>query len=59
MDRCKNCDYGVYSPIQDEQIGHEGKMIENWECDHTNEEIRKQSKEKGWAESCPEYSEKE
>ena len=59
MDKCENCEHGVYSPIRDEQIGHQGMFIENWICNHPDDEIRKKSKLKGWAESCPEYIAKE
>ena len=55
MKECKNCKYGVYAPIRDEQVGHERRRIDNWECEHPNEGIRKQSKQKGWAKECPEF----
>ncbi len=55
MDKCENCEHGVYSPIRNEEIGHQGRFIDNWICDHPNDEIKKKSKQKGWAESCPEF----
>jgi len=55
MDKCENCEYAVYSPIPNEQIGHEGKSIDNWDCGHPNEEIQRKSRQKGWSETCPEF----
>lgn len=58
MNKCENCKYGLYSPVPDEQIGHQGRFIENWECNHPDDEIKKKSIQKGWAETCPEFKTK-
>ena len=58
MDKCKNCQFGSYEPIPDEQIGHKGQYLENWECEHPNPEIRKKSLQKGWSIKCPGFEKK-
>lgn len=57
MIKCTKCKFGYNKQIPDKQIGHEGRYLENWECDHPNPEIRKGSKQKGWIEKCPEFEE--
>ena len=55
MEKCKNCEYGINKPLPNEQIGHEGKFIDNWECNHPDDVIKKKSIQKGWVENCPEF----
>ncbi len=58
MIKCEKCNFGRSEPIPNEEIGHEGRYIENWECDHPDLEIRKRSKQKGWADNCPEFEQR-
>lgn len=53
MDKCKKCKYGVYAPLPDEQIGHEGRSIPNWDCDHPDDLIKKQAGQIGFTQNCP------
>lgn len=55
MDKCENCEYVLYSPMPNEQIGHQRRFLDNWECNHPDNEIRRKAKQKGWSETCSEF----
>ena len=58
MDKYKNCKYGVYAPLPDEQIGQVGRYIPNWVCDYPDDMIKKQARQKGFTQNCPYFEEK-
>ena len=61
MGECKECIYGLYRPIQDKQIrpgSSRIKGIDNWDCEHPDNSIKKRSEKKGGAENCPGFKAK-
>jgi hypothetical protein len=58
MDKCKDCKHGIYAPIPDKQIGHEGKLMPNWNCNHPDDKIRKLARTIGFSQNCPSFEAK-
>jgi hypothetical protein len=60
MSKCEKCLYGRNAPILDRQLrgGKSRRLIDTWECDHPDWKIKKLARQKGWAESCPNFEQR-